>query len=637
MLALMDGLQTRGKVVVIGATNVPNILDPALRRPGRFDREVEIGVPSKEGRLNILKIHTRNMPILPTFDEEIAKSVMDKFENRLTKEVKELESKIRTGEGNKQDHEQEIVKEKTRLANIAAGKPRIEELLAKNQQKVIEIDAKVMKQILDLLVKDIVLEIKKGTNKADLIESFDAFGADLVKKVYVETEDKDGRKKLIRNHLEEIGLDKVFIAELIDTEIADKIIDKTKDLAIKKRISGLLGVGLTEEEKQRKLWDTLKEIDTEVSDEVHAKSKEMMLKNIADITHGFVGADLASVAKESAMIVLRRILPDLRLNDEETIPQEMLEKLRIREKDLRDTLKFVRPSAMREVLVEVPNIKWADVGGLDDVKRELKEVVEWPIRYPEAFKRMGINPPKGVLLYGPPGVGKTMLAKAVANESQANFILVKGPELFSKWVGESEKAVRRIFEKARQTSPTIVFFDELDALAPMRGGGMSGDGNVTERVVNQLLTEIDGLEDLHDVVVIGATNRPDIIDTGLLRPGRFDRVILVTPPTEAERVRIFEVHTKTMPLDKDVKLKDLAKRTEGYVGSDIESVCREGAIFALRDDMKATKVGMAYFEKALKKVGPSVTKEVEETYKQFSTQFRQMKAKRMKAETNYMG
>ncbi len=391
LLTLMDGLKTRGQVVVIGATNRPDALDSALRRGGRFDREIEIGVPDKDGRQEVLQIHTRGMPL---------------------------------------------------------------------------------------------------DDKVDLDE-------------------------------------------------------------------------------------------------------------IADTTHGFVGADLEMLCKEAAMRVLRRVLPDIKADEE--IPKEILKKMIIKKSDFKEALKEVQPSALREVLVQVPDVKWDDIGGLENAKQELREAVEWPLKYPESFDKFGVTPPRGVLIYGPPGTGKTLLAKAVANESKANFIAVKGPELLSKWVGESEKGVREVFRKARQTAPTVIFFDEIDSIASARSGS-SSDSGVTQRVVNQLLTEIDGLEELQDVAVIAATNRVDIMDPALLRPGRFDRHVKVDDPDEEARLAIFKVHTKNMPLADDVDLEYLAKSTEKYVGADIEAVCREAVMLTLRDDLKAEQVKMKYFKKAMKKV-----------------------------------
>ncbi|HIH31883.1 TPA: CDC48 family AAA ATPase [Candidatus Woesearchaeota archaeon] len=446
LLAIMDGLKSRGKVVVIAASNIPNALDPALRRPGRFDREIEIGVPRKEGRLSVLKIHTRGMPLL-------------KKEN-----VREL-------------------------------KERIKDL---NEKKVVDLDY------------------------------------------------------------------------------------------------------------------------------------------LAEITYGFVGADLASLCKEAAMVVLRKVISDLNLQNDEPLSEELLEKLIITQDDFTEALKVVRPSALREVLIEKPNVKWEDVGGLDDAKQELQEAIEWPLQNHAAFERLGIKPPAGVLLYGPPGSGKTMLAKAVANESKANFILVNGPELMSKWVGESEKAVRKIFEKARQSSPSIVFFDEIDSLVPKRGS-FSDSSGVTEKVVNQLLTEMNGLQEMKDVVVIGATNRPDLLDSALLRPGRFDRIVLVSVPDKKSRKEIFTVHTKNMPLAKDVKIAELVDKTEGYVGADIEAICREAAMLALRDDMNTKDIKMKYFLEALKKVRPSASKEIEEMYEQFQNTFRKTRAEEMKNAPSYFG
>jgi len=323
------------------------------------------------------------------------------------------------------------------------------------------------------------------------------------------------------------------------------------------------------------------------------------LDEIADTTHGFVGADLEMLCKEAAMRVLRRVLPDIKADEE--IPPETLKKMIIKKSDFKEALKEIQPSALREVLVQVPDIKWEDIGGLENAKQELREAVEWPLKYPESFDKFGVTPPKGVLIYGPPGTGKTLLAKAVANESQANFIAVKGPELLSKWVGESEKGVREVFRKARQTAPTVIFFDEIDSIASARSGS-STDSGVTQRVVNQLLTEIDGLEELQDVAVIAATNRVDIMDPALLRPGRFDRHVKVDDPDEKARLEIFKVHTKDMPLADDVDLDYLAKNTAKYVGADIEAVCREAVMLTLREDLKAEKVNMEAFKKAMKKV-----------------------------------
>ncbi|UZE94278.1 MAG: CDC48 family AAA ATPase [Candidatus Pacearchaeota archaeon] len=406
LLTCMDGLKTRGRVVVIGATNIPNSLDPALRRPGRFDREVGIGVPDKKGRLEILKIHTRNMPL----------------------------------------------------------------------------------------------------------------------------------------------------------------------------------------------------------------TKDVDLKDLARITHGFVGADLSALSKEAAMTVLRRLLPRIKLKEDEPIPRDLLDKLKVTKKDFREALKFVQPSAMREVLVESPNIKWEDIGGMENVKQELKEAVEWPLKYPDSFKKIGINPPQGILLYGPPGTGKTLLAKAVATESEANFIQVKGPSLLSMWVGKSEEGVRKIFERAKQVAPCIIFFDEIDSLAGRRGVEMGT--RVTERVLNQLLAEMDGIENLHDVVVIGATNRPDMLDPALLRPGRFDRLIYTNAPNAEERLEIFKVHTKNMPIAKDVNIKLLAQKTNSHSGADIEAVCREAGMLALRENINAKEVKKKHFEQAMKKFSGSVTEDTVKRYKE---------------------
>lgn len=498
LLTIMDGLNARGKIIVMAATNMPNSLDPALRRPGRFDREIEIGVPSTKGRLQILKIHTRNMPLYPT----IKKRYLEEY-------IADL--KLRTS------NEDEDARESDK------------------------------KQLMDL---------------------------------------EELNRKLTHN----------------DSDNEQLFLHMPKEAQDKYRIIFING----------------------------------LLMDIAKITHGFVGADLSALTKESAMAVLRREYSDLNVQEDETISKDVLKRLVIRLEDFKDSLNVVRPSALRELLVEKPTVGYDSIGGLEDVKQEISEAVEWPLNHKDKFISMGIKPPTGVLLYGPPGTGKTLLAKAIAKESEANFLSIKGPELLSKWIGESEKAVRKVFEKARQTSPTIIFFDEIDAIAHRRTGGENNE--VTERVVNQLLTEMDGLEDLNDVVVIAATNRPDIVDTALLRPGRFDRIILVDIPDFEGRKKIFEVHLKKMPLAKDVVLTDLADATEGYVGADIQAVCREAAIMALREDMSAKKVSNKHFEEALKKVRPSADKEVQKAYQDLKNHFSSARGKEMaKEKPSYYG
>jgi len=414
LLALMDGLGGRGNVIVIGATNRPGALDPALRRPGRFDREIEIGVPDKAARFEILQIHTRGMPL----------------------------------------------------------------------------------------------------------------------------------------------------AEDVD------------------------------------------------------------LKKLAETTHGYTGADLAALCRETAMKALRRYLPEINL-EEERIPPSVLEKMEIRMEDFANAYKEVTPTAMREVYIEVPTVHWGDIGGLEEVKQELREAVEWPLKNPEVFSRLGIRPPKGILLYGPPGCGKTLLARGVATESEANFITIKGPEVFSKWVGESEKAIREVFRKARMSAPSVIFFDEVDSLVPRRGLGFA-DSGVSERVISQLLTEMDGIMSLEDVVIIAATNRPDMVDPAVLRPGRFDRLIYVPEPDEEARKQIFKIYTKDMPLAKDVNLDELAKITNSYSGADINGMCREAALTALRRDVNSKEVTLADFKTAIEKVGPSVTPDMENWYKSFMRQIRRI-------------
>jgi len=337
---------------------------------------------------------------------------------------------------------------------------------------------------------------------------------------------------------------------------------------------------------------------------------------IAGVTHGFVGADLEYLCKEAAMKCLRRLLPELNLEDEK-IPPETLEKLIITMSDFENAIKEVTPSAMREVYLEPPDVPWSEIGGLDEIKRELQEAVEWPMRFPDMYRQLGHAIPKGILLHGPSGTGKTLLAKAIATESEANFISVKGPELISKWIGESERGIREIFRRARQASPCIIFFDEVDSIAPIRGGGMEGGGGhgSTERVVSQLLTEMDGIQEMHGVVVIAATNRVDIIDMALLRPGRFDKVIYVPNPDVKTRQKILEINTKGKPVSHDVDLKRLADLTDAFSGADVSAVANTAISLVLHEYLErfptpeeATKhasealISMNHFEEAVRKI-----------------------------------
>jgi transitional endoplasmic reticulum ATPase len=345
------------------------------------------------------------------------------------------------------------------------------------------------------------------------------------------------------------------------------------------------------------------------------------LDELARTTYGFVGADLAALTREAAIETVRRLMPKLNL-EEAAIPPEVLDELWVSREDFFEAIKRVQPSAMREVMVQKPNVGWDDIGGLDDARERLREGVELPLKDPAAFRRLGIRPAKGFLLYGPPGTGKTLLAKAVAREAEANFIATKSSDLLSKWYGESEQQIARLFARARQVAPTVIFFDELDSLVPARGGGM-GEPQVTERVVNTILAEMDGLEELQSVVVIGATNRPNLIDPALLRPGRFDELIYVTVPDVGGRRRILSIHTEAMPLGEDVDLDHLAARTERFTGADLEDLVRRAGLFALRGSLKAEQVSAANFEQALAETRASVTPEMEHEYEQMAARLKQ--------------
>jgi transitional endoplasmic reticulum ATPase len=344
------------------------------------------------------------------------------------------------------------------------------------------------------------------------------------------------------------------------------------------------------------------------------------LDELARITYGFVGADLTALAREAAIDTLRRHLPQFDLNQVE-IPAELLAKLIVCRSDFINALKRVQPSAVREIMIQVPDVGWDDIGGLEEAKRALREGVELPLKHPDAFRRLGIRPAKGFLLYGPPGTGKTLMAKAVARESEANFIATKSSDLLSKWYGESEQQVSRLFQRARQVAPTVIFIDEIDSLAPQRGGGL-GEPAVTERVVNTILAEMDGLEEMEGIVVIGATNRPTLLDPALLRPGRFDELVYVSVPERDARLTILRIHTGEMPLADDVRLETIADRTHGYTGADLEDVVRRAGLMALRDNLEVTEVPMRFFEEALKEARASVTPEMEREYEELRTELK---------------
>ena len=547
LLALMDGLKGRGKLIVIGATNRPNALDSALRRPGRFDREIIIGVPNKNGRKEILQVHTRGMPIFPESEQGLIKHSLTSWNKNTTGKIDRLRE-----------------------------------------------------------AKDHIEQLESTAEVESLIES-------------LPQSEKEDLTRILGDQMQINVEGKVSSPAAMLTKIDDLILKLEGDVDKRSRQLELIS-----KKKDIDAHSVFNDFSEEDRSDIHRTLMDSFLNELGDVTHGFVGADVEALVKEAAMNALRRMLPRINLEDEAISP-EVLEKLEVTRSDFLDAMKIVEPSALREVFVEVPDITWEDVGGLPDIKETLREVVEWPIKQPKVFEEMGIKPPKGILLYGPPGTGKTLLAKAVANETEANFISIKGPEVLSKWVGESEKAVREIFKKARQAAPCIIFFDEIDAIGSRRSE--ESGSKVGERMVNQILTELDGLEELYGVVVIGATNRPDLIDPGLLRPGRFDKHLLVHVPDSAARLEIFKIHTKDMPLAKDVDLKGLAKKTVDWVGADIEALCREAAMIALKETLdkgghlRAKKVALKHFEEALEKVKPSVTREVKKYYESWERKY----------------
>ena len=667
---MMDGLKSRKNVIVIAATNRPNAVDPALRRPGRFDREISINVPDKNGRLEILKIHSRNMPIehwdnlsaakitkkrIMNFPQEAEKKIAEKNSkiSEMNIEIKQLNTEItkKIAEKNSKISEMNI---EIKQLNDDIDKIKLE-VKRLEQQKTIVAESQFRKivQLLsfkkdELMGQEDLLKTKVRESK-NLQEKIIAFEE--------ETKDKINKSKQkisdYSKEIENLEIDKGEIKNIVipkvnrSKEILDKILKRLENVKHAKDLvepNDSRNKFATRELKEKEIMQIIEPLLTSgivsdnLLDEIRKDSKLELLHYFAEKTHGFVGADLSALTKYLAMNVFRKILPVLNLNEKEPISEDVLQKQRVPSEEFNDGLKMVRPSALREVSIEKPNVNWKDIGGLEELKQELKEAVEWPLKHKDAFKRLGIRPPRGILMYGPPGTGKTLLAKAVANESEANFINIKGPSLLNMWVGESEKGIRQIFEKARQVAPTIIFFDEIDSIAVRRG--LSAGTKVTERMLNTLLAEMDGLQELNDVVVIGATNRPDIIDPALLRPGRFDRIISTQMPGKGSRLEIFNIHTQLMKdvLSVDVNLNKLVDLTENYSGADIEAVCREAAMLSLRESIKAKEIRMDHFLQALQKTGPSLSIDDRKRYQEIEEELKMARNTQAKQEIpSYLG
>ena len=583
ILSLMDGLEGRGEVIVMAATNRINSIDEALRRPGRFDREIEFTVPDTISREKILNIQTRGMPIRgelkSKYLEQIFNSRFKDKEDFFSKGIQEINNEIKT-------KETEI--------------ERIRKFLDENKSSQNE-------SILDKLLR-VKNEYKDAQEKLNYLEDRVSILNEKYSEINYLNKEFDSNKSLVSEILSDLKNYESFESFFGNKkyfEIRDEMVAKKQELILKLKELEIIS---------QELWD-----------ESEVKAVPDLLKEIAAVTFGFVGADLQALTKEAAMKSLGRYVEkgDVIL-ETDIIPADKLEKLKITKPDFLEGLKAVQPSALREVAIEIPNIKWSQIGALESVKQELKQAVEWPIKNPQVFKEMGIRPPKGILLYGPPGTGKTLLAKAVATESEANFISIKGPELMSMWVGEGERGVRKIFKKARQVAPCVVFFDEFDAIAPRRGNEIGN--NSGERMVNQLLTELDGVEVLNDVVFIAATNRPDLIDPALLRPGRIDKLIIVPAPDEEAREAILKVHTKNMKLDKSVSLKEISEKTKGFSGADLEGLVREAALLVLQNNnMKPDLIKMKDFDEVLKKMNPSIKEDSEKAYEEFKEKARDFK------------